>query len=51
MTKSPHAPVPEHAALLVAELRGDIDLATATHLRLRLDHLVAVAAPAYRPAV
>jgi anti-sigma B factor antagonist len=46
-------PVGEHTllraanGLLVAELRGDIDLATATHLRLWLDSLVAVAAPAY----
>lgn len=46
-------PAGEHAllraanGLLVAELRGDIDLATATHLRLWLDSLVAVAAPAY----
>ncbi|MES5820085.1 STAS domain-containing protein [Streptomyces sp. RG80] len=35
------------SGLLVAELHGDLDLATATHLRFWLDSLVAVAAPAY----
>lgn len=33
--------------LLVAELRGEIDLATAHHLRYWLDSLAALAAPAY----
>ncbi|MDN3024324.1 STAS domain-containing protein [Streptomyces sp. S.PB5] len=33
--------------LLVAGLRGDMDLATATHLSFWLDSLVAVVSPAY----
>ncbi|MGI5451943.1 anti-sigma factor antagonist [Streptomyces sp. CA-249302] len=33
--------------LLIAELRGDIDLATASHLRFWLDSVAALRAPAY----
>ncbi|MCX5366144.1 STAS domain-containing protein [Streptomyces sp. NBC_00124] len=46
-------PVGEHAllrtetGLLVGELHGDIDLATAAHLSLWFDSLAAVAAPGY----
>ncbi|MEV7885485.1 STAS domain-containing protein [Streptomyces sp. NPDC002817] len=42
-----HALLRTETGLLVAELHGDIDLATATHLSLWFDSLAAVTAPGY----
>ncbi|WP_046259237.1 STAS domain-containing protein [Streptomyces sp. WM6386] len=42
-----HALLRTETGLLVAELHGDIDLATAAHLSLWCDTLAAVAAPGY----
>lgn len=42
-----HALLRTETGLLVAELHGDIDLATAGHLGLWLDSLAAMAAPAH----
>lgn len=42
-----HVLLRTETGLLVAELHGDIDLATAAHLSLWFDSLAAVAAPGY----